>query len=105
MITQEQINEVVRKIVENCNPQKIILFGSHANGTANENSDLDLIVVKDTDLPHHKRGTEVRKYLFGMKIPIDLLVFTGDEINEQSNDKYSFLYKALRINNVLYEKT
>ena len=46
MVTQEQIEEVKNRLVANYQPNKIILFGSYARGDANEDSDLDIIVVK-----------------------------------------------------------
>ena len=60
MITSEQINEVIEKIVINVNPEKIYLFGSYASGTPTIDSDLDLLVIKDTDAPIYKRNTEVK---------------------------------------------
>ena len=60
MVTQNQIDEIVRIIAAECKPDKVILFGSYAVGTANESSDLDLAVVKQTDLPRQKRGREIR---------------------------------------------
>jgi len=62
MISETKISELVSKIAENYDPEKIILFGSYASGTANEDSDLDFIIVKKTDKPKHKRGREVRRF-------------------------------------------
>jgi predicted nucleotidyltransferase len=42
MINKIKISDIVRKIVQNYDPDKIILFGSYANNTADEDSDLDL---------------------------------------------------------------
>ena len=61
MIETRQINDIVKRIALNYNPDKIILFGSYANGNYSDNSDLDFILVKDTNAPKHKRGLEVRK--------------------------------------------
>ena len=44
MISQEQIEEIIKRIASNYKPEKIILFGSYAYGTATEDSDLDLLV-------------------------------------------------------------
>jgi len=46
MITQAQIDEIKKRIVENFKPKKIILFGSYANGRLTEDSDLDLLITK-----------------------------------------------------------
>lgn len=103
MITNQEIDEVVRLIVENVNPDKIVLFGSYAYGTPNEDSDLDLLIIKDTDVEKYKRGREVRKYLRGTKIPMDLLVYTTKEVEETKDDKTAFLYQILEKGMVLYE--
>lgn len=51
MIGPEQIAEIIDCIVQELAPEKIILFGSHARGEAREDSDVDLLVVAETDLP------------------------------------------------------
>ena len=66
MIENSNINEIVSKIALTFNPDKIILFGSFAKGDHNEDSDLDLIIVKESDLPKHKRGIEIRRLFYGI---------------------------------------
>ena len=63
MITQNQIDDIVRILVNECHPEQIILFGSYALGTAKEDSDLDLAIVKSSDLPRFKRSALFRKAL------------------------------------------
>ena len=87
------------------NPDKIILFGSHALGNPNDNSDLDLLVIKDTDLQRPQRTVLVRKMLYGAMVPIDLIVYTPKEIEDSKNNKYSFVYKVLNTGKTLYERT
>jgi len=53
MIAEAQLKEIVSKIAENNNPEKIILYGSYAKGNGTEDSDLDIIVIKNTDFPKH----------------------------------------------------
>lgn len=107
MVTQAQIDEIVRILVSECRPEKIILFGSYAQGTAQEDSDLDLAIVKETDLPHHKRSREFRKalradgrrWLFGM----DILVYTPEEIEAYRNSQYSIIHEIISTGKTLYE--
>ena len=66
MITQEQIEKIVKRIIDNYNPEKSVLFGSYAYGHPAEDSDLDLLVVKNSDMPRHKRAREIRRYLWGI---------------------------------------
>jgi predicted nucleotidyltransferase len=102
MITQNQINQVVDTIVKNIQPEKVILFGSYANGNPNEDSDLDLLVIKDMLEKRSRRGREIRKYLRGSKIPIDLLVYTPQEIEEWRDTKTAFITQVIDQGRVLY---
>jgi len=104
MITQNKINEVVNKIALNYQPEKIILFGSYAFGTPNEDSDLDLIIIKNTDTPEQKRGWEVRKFLIGSLVPMDILIYTPKEFEDELKSKYSFVSSVISETKLLYER-
>ncbi|MCX6257940.1 MAG: nucleotidyltransferase domain-containing protein [Bacteroidia bacterium] len=104
MIEYQQINEICMRIVYNIDPDKIILFGSYAKGDYNDDSDLDIIVVQQTDLPRHKRALEIYKLFRGLLIPMDFKVYTPDEFDKDQNNKYSFLYSVLKDCKVLYER-
>lgn len=102
MITKDQINQVVETIVQNVHPDKIILFGSYANGNPGEDSDLDLLVIKNMTQKRIQRGREIRKYLRGIGIPIDLLVYTPQEIEEWRGTKAAFITQIMDQGQVLY---
>jgi predicted nucleotidyltransferase len=104
MIGQEKISEIVNKIAAGYNPDKIILFGSYASGNPNENSDLDLLVIKESDLPRPERTALVRKMIYGARIPIDLIVFTPGELAESNENRFSFVYEVLNTGKTLYER-
>lgn len=104
MIEKDKIVEIVEKIATGYNPDKIILFGSYATGNPNENSDLDLFVIKDTDLPRPQRAIQVRKMLYGSMVPIDLIVYTPKEIEESKQNRYSFVFEVLNSGKTLYER-
>lgn len=104
MIGKDKINEIIQKITNNYSPEKIILFGSYANGKPDKDSDLDILVVKDTDLPRHQRSHEVRKLLFHSMIPMDILVYTKKEFEEEQKNKYSFIYSVIKNGIVLYKR-
>ena len=109
MVSKAQIDGIVQAIVENYQPEKVILFGSYAAGTAGEDSDLDLAIIKSTIAPSHKRGAEVRKairqngqvYYFSK----DILVFTPKEMEQLKNDQYSIVYEILKNGKTLYERS
>jgi len=103
MVTQEQIDEVKRRIAENFKPQKIILFGSYANGTPTEDSDLDLLIIKDSDLPTRIQNRKVRKILTGLKIPVDVMVKTAKEFETYKDIIGTIIYPANKFGKVIYE--
>lgn len=105
MIEESKIKEVVDRIAKGFNPEKIILFGSYAAGNATEDSDLDLIIVKETNEPVLERGKDIRFSLMGTKIAYDLLIFTSEEFKNKKSNKYSFLNEALKTSKILYERT
>jgi uncharacterized protein len=104
MIEKDKISEIVNKIVSGYNPEKIILFGSYATENPNENSDLDLLVIKETDLPRPQRAVQVRRMIYGSMIPIDLIVYTPKEIDESKDNKFSFVYEVLNTGKTIYER-
>lgn len=104
MVELKKINDIVSRIASKFNPDKIILFGSYASGTPNEDSDIDLLVIQDTDLPRHKRSFEIQKLLIGSMIPMDILVYTNNEFEKEKKEKYSFLNSAIKTSKILYER-
>ena len=104
MITQEQIEQVLRIIVDKYKPEKVILFGSYAYGSPSKDSDLDLLVVKDSNLPRYKRAREIRKYLWGITdIPKDIIVYTQKEIDDWAEVKEAFITDIIKKGRILYE--
>jgi len=104
MIADKQINEISIKIIENINPERIIIFGSYAKGNYHDDSDLDLIIVKQSDLPKNKRGIEIRRLFYGLLIPMDLKIYTPEEFENELKNKYSFLNTAIKDSKTIYER-
>lgn len=57
----DEADVILRKIVDGCDPKAIVLFGSVSKGTSTEDSDIDLMVILDTDLSYYERTLAVRK--------------------------------------------
>ncbi len=102
MITQKQINAVVIQIVEKYQPQKVILFGSYANGAADKDSDVDLLIIKKTGLPRFKRAREIHKLFNPYPFAMDILVYSPEEVKKWQDHKNSFIHKVLEDGKVLY---
>lgn len=105
MITTDIIAEIVNKIATGYDPDKIILFGSYAAGDPNENSDLDIFIIKDTDIPRPQRTIQVRKMLYGSMVPIDLIVYTPQEIDDSKENQYSFVHEVINKGKIIYERS
>ena len=104
MIQERQIQQVATQLGNAANAQQVILFGSHARGEATEHSDVDLLVVAETDLPRHKRAVSLykqfRPYPFGM----DIVVYTPGEVEEGKKSALTFVSTVLREGKKLYER-
>ena len=95
----------MKRIVSAVDPEKIILFGSHAYGKPKKGSDLDLlVVVKESSLPRYRCSVPIYKALAGILIPKDILVYTEKEIEEWSNVPLAFITTIIRKGKVIYER-
>lgn len=98
------LQEVVKRIVEAVDPDKIILFGSYAYGKPHEGSDLDILVVMESDLPRYKRSVPIYRALAGLLIPKDVLVYTPQEIEAWKDVPQAFITSIVKKGRVIYEK-
>ncbi|MBW1649739.1 MAG: nucleotidyltransferase domain-containing protein [Deltaproteobacteria bacterium] len=106
------IYEITEKLKE-LNPYKIVLFGSYAKKETAENSDIDIMVILDSQKiasnydEKMKNKLKVRRniYEFSKKVPIDLLVYTKAEYDIISASKNSFYNEIKDTGKILYEKT
>ena len=102
MVSQQDLDNVVSRIVEFYQPEKVILFGSYASGNAHEGSDLDLLLVKQTDEHPFNRAAGIRKALRDILLPMDILVYTPSEIANDQERKFTFIHDVLKSGKVLY---
>ncbi len=105
MVTPDQIKQIVDTIIRHIQPERIVLFGSYADGSAHADSDIDLlIVVKDSDQPKHHRARAIRKLLWDViSAPKDILVYTRQEIDDWKQVDAAFVTSILKTGQVLYE--
>jgi uncharacterized protein len=102
-LTDEQIKEIVNRLVYGVHPEKIFLFGSHANGTSRQESDIDvLLVIHDTNQSHQEIYGEAEKCLRGTRLPVELVICTHTEFEEQKNWVSSLPYNILKKGKLLY---
>ncbi len=102
MVTQERIQEVVNSIAEQFRPDKIILFGSYAYGTPNEDSDVDLLVVLEQPEHNLKKAIEIRRAV-RIRFPCDLLVYDPQYLRQRYGMIDWFIRDIVDKGQVLYE--
>lgn len=98
----EILNQIVDKIINSCNPSRIILFGSAATGIMNENSDFDLLVVMKNDVHRRKTAQLIYKSISDIGFATDVVVVTEDDISSAENTDENFLKPALKEGRVLF---
>lgn len=91
MDIENYLKVVVEKITSNFNIERIILFGSYAYGQPTTDSDMDLMVVMETDEIPHKRAVPIRKILKGVGLPKDIIVKTPEEFKKFRDSGYYYL--------------
>src|SRR5512137_1988959 len=95
------IAQMERRIVVEFNPQKIILFGSYARGTAGPDSDVDLMVVMPVQGSRRQKRVAIRTALSGMGLAKDVIVVTPDEVERCRDLAGTIIRPALREGKVL----
>jgi predicted nucleotidyltransferase len=75
-----QLDEIVTRLVAAFNPHSIVLFGSWVTGNATADSDVDLLVVAESDEPLHIRMAQAQRALRGLTVPVDVFVYTPAEV-------------------------
>lgn len=96
-----------KQIVKNLKrykPEKIILFGSHAWGKPNTSSDVDILIVKKSKLPRRFRITRAEKFLADYPRPVDVLVYTPEELEKRKKMGDFFISLILKKGKILYER-
>jgi predicted nucleotidyltransferase len=103
-ITPEKVNQAVEQIKTISQPKKIILFGSYIQGKSHRNSDLDILIVCDSELKSaRKESVRIRRALKGIEMAMDILVVPEDELEELSASPGLIYREALNKGKVVYE--
>jgi predicted nucleotidyltransferase len=108
-VSASDLNEMVKAIVEEVDPERVYLFGSHAAGTADSRSDIDLLVVEREPFgPTRSRRLEMARLwrlLARFRVPKDILVFTVDEVERWRGARNHVVAQAMRDGRLLYERS
>ena len=102
MIDEQEIKRVAKRLGSAVNASRVILFGSYARGEATQNSDVDLMIIAESDLPRFKRSRELYKLMRPYPFGMDLVVYTPQEIERGKKSPVSFVSTVLREGKTLY---
>jgi predicted nucleotidyltransferase len=98
------LDHVTKTIVDRFHPNRIVVFGSHARGEAGPDSDLDLFIEMETPRRPPERAIEVSE-VFGLRPwPMDIVVYTPEEVRRLRDVKGSLLSMIEKEGKVLYER-
>jgi predicted nucleotidyltransferase len=98
------IAEMVRRIVDRFDPEKIILFGSHARGDATPDSDVDLLVVMPVQGSKREAQIQIRAELHDMPVAKDIIVTRPEDFSWRREIAGTIERPADREGRLLYER-
>lgn len=101
---QDKLDEMVRRIVKECDPEKIILFGSHATGRAGAGSDVDLLVVTRHGQTRREQAVALYRALWNIGLPKDIIVVRPEDFERYRDIVGTVIYPAAHEGKTLYER-
>ncbi len=102
-MSAQQLELLVSALVQALHPRQIILFGSRARGDARPDSDVDLLVIADTDLDPCDRTFAAHRAVRDLGIVTDIVVATPAEVERFSSWTSGIIATALREGRVIHE--
>lgn len=102
-LAKQQLDEIIARIRRVSSPQRIVLFGSAATGTMTRHSDLDLLVITSEEGPIRRIRARIRTALFGLEIPVDLVVMRPEDFEATRELIGGIAYPAARSGKTVYE--
>jgi len=102
MVALSEIQQFSQALVREFHPQRVILFGSYARGTADEHSDVDLLVVMPHEGSPVKKSVEIRLRI-RPPFPLDILVRSPKKVRQRLAMGDSFMREILEEGKTLYE--
>ncbi len=104
MQSQYTIDKIIHQLKTQLKPVKVVLFGSYASGIPREDSDMDLLIVADTDLPPVERFALVSRMLADFPVAFDIIVKIPEEYSRWRNIVNDIVYFTDKYGQVLYEQ-
>ncbi len=97
------IKEIIRRIVEEVDPDKIILFGSRVKNKSTKWSDYDICVLK-SGIKKNEFEKKIYLKLFGIGVPVDIIVETVERFEKLEENKFLIHHEIAKDGRIIYEK-
>ena len=104
MIEQATLNDIVKRIVDVADPERIILFGSAARGDFGRNSDVDLLIIKGGE-DALTLMSRIYRVMQGVGVAVDALVVSPEDVERFKNSHSLIIKPALQDGVVIYESS
>lgn len=104
-IGQKLVGEIVKRILDAAEPQRIILFGSAATEQMTKDSDIDLLVLESAPGDSRRESVRIRRAVRGLGYPFDIIVMAAERFEESKNVVGGIAYPANKYGKVIYEAT
>ncbi len=103
-ISMQNIRGLVRRIADEFQPEKVVLFGSYAYGNPGPESDVDLLVVMNTSLSSRQQRLRISQAISPRPFPLDIVVRTPEELETRLKLGDPFLQEVISQGRVIYER-
>ena len=104
MLNDKVLQQITSNVLKVSDPKRIIMFGSYARKEANEDSDLDLLVIEQGMIDRGKEMIKIRNAIGDVGVGVDVIVFSEAYVNEWGHVRSTLVHQALKEGKILYEK-
>jgi predicted nucleotidyltransferase len=101
MVSMKEIRDVGQRIAREFHPERVILFGSHARGTARDDSDVDLLVIMPFEGTGFRKSLEILNRL-DLRMPIDLIAYRPEDAHRRYVEGDPLVREAIDYGEVLH---
>lgn len=101
---EDTLKEIIKRIVEEVDPDKVILFGSRVKNESAKWSDYDICVLKSDKVKRNELEKRIYLKLFGIGVPVDVIVETTERFEELKENKFLIYHEIAKYGRIIYEK-
>jgi predicted nucleotidyltransferase len=95
-LSSEKLREIINRINDVAHPERIIMFGSAARGEMDQDSDIDLLVIKGGEYNQNKLTKEIYINMIGIEQSVDVILATPEQVEKYKDINYLIIAPALK---------